>query len=80
MKSPGDERFEARATMAVGATVVGLCGLCTYRVSISGGVYGLEYLVGGVPILAGTFIFAKGCLALARTRRRPSPGPDDADD
>jgi hypothetical protein len=80
MSEPQEQRFQARIMVAVGAMVVGLCSLCTYKVSTSGGGYGLEYVVGGIPILAGAFIFAKGCLTLARTRRRPSPKRDDANE
>ena len=66
--------------MAVGAIVVGLCGLCTYRVSTGGGGYGLEYIVGGIPILAGAFVIVKGYRRLAINRQPPSPKPHDEDD
>jgi hypothetical protein len=49
VSDPREQRFQALAMMAVGAIVVGLCGLCTYRVSTGGGGYGLEYIVGGIP-------------------------------
>ncbi len=50
--------------ICLGAVIVGLCGLCTLNVARNGGAYGLEYIFGGLPILGGGAMIAKGILDL----------------
>ena len=68
------ERHEARIagaiTMVVGGLITGLCGACTLSIFISPGdefdVRGIAAVIGGLPTLAGLFIFWRG---LRRYRR-----------
>jgi len=76
--SAQERRFQAFASIALGSIIVGLCGLCTYNVSVNGGGYGLQYIVGGVPILAGLFLVARGLLDIFRPP--PPSEPDGRND
>lgn len=71
--------FLGGAMIAVGAIIVGLCGACTLNVARSGGGYGMEYIVGGVPILLGGLLMVRGCLDLLALRRTvpPPKGPPE---
>lgn len=49
-------------TISTGVAIMVLCGSCTVAVVMNGGFYGLEYVVGGLPIFVGFVVFVTGLL------------------
>ena len=54
--------------IGLGLVIASLCGMWTLWVSRNGGVYGIEYIVGGAPTLMGVFMVVISLFGLLRNR------------
>jgi hypothetical protein len=56
-------RLDAEFDILLGVLMTALCGGCTLWISNNGGIYGLQYIVGGIPTLIGLWLIVEASCA-----------------